>query len=317
MSQGKFQNQESINLDDTISLCYATHGNLKCRRVMMSNESLTTIVDGRYFWQLVFDYDNTDNSGEIKHEYKARQKRVITSRDLISHRFSINAGFSYANQKSASIVFEGVVDVGASTEYKFHIETAYELQKTSETSETIETEHEETRTYVIGPHSKVRLYQLCYTTDGVHLATNIFVTNPKPDVHVQLKFSCVKNILGFDEVLQQFSNTFPGRDNRVEWERIRESIMSNRSASQRDQFRAFVECLSGITPGRDNKIEWELIRKTCGEIKAEFETKDMQVLFNKLLHRFSNTTPGSSNTLEWQAIRDVSKRILAGIRQNF
>ncbi|WP_355290996.1 hypothetical protein [Methylobacterium sp. EM32] len=283
----------------------------------MSNESLTTIVDGRYFWQLVFDYDNTHNSGEIKHEYKTRQKRVITSRELISHRFSVNTGFSYGNKQSASVVFEGVVDVGASTEYKFHIETAYELQKTSETSETIETEHEETRTYVIGPHSKVSLYQLCYTTDGVQLATNIFVTNPKPDLNVKLKFSCIKYILGFDDILLQFSRTFPGSDNKVEWERIRESIMSHRSASQRDQFRAFVESLSGITPGRDNKVEWELIRKTCEEIKAEFETKDMQVLFNKLLHRFSTTTPGSSNRVEWQAIRELSQRILAGMRQNF
>jgi hypothetical protein len=283
----------------------------------MSANQPTTIVDGRYFWQLVFDYDNTNNNGEFVHTYKTKYKKIVNSRDIINRKFEIKTGFSYGAKQSASIKFEGLADVGGSVEYNFHVDTAYELQTTSEKAVTIEAEREDSRTYTIGPRSKVKIYQLWYNTDGVQVATDIFATDPKPDTIVKLRFSCIKHILGFDETAELFSRIFPGSDNRDEWMKIRETIVTNLSAPQDEQFKYFVECLGSISPGHDNIEEWSLIRKTCSEIKAEFETKDHQVLFNKLLRRFSTTTPGSSNLDEWQQIRDLSKKILDGMKQNF
>jgi hypothetical protein len=76
-----------------------------------------------------------------------------------------------------------------------------------------------------------------------------------------------------------------------------------------------VETLGGITPGSSNTVEWAAIRTTCAEVLAAWDTTDKQLLFKKLLERFSVTHPGSENTVEWAAIRALSDNILAGLKE--
>lgn len=283
----------------------------------MTTDIAKTTVDGRYFWKLVFDYDNSKENNDITVDYTYEYKTTLDIKEFISRKFGIESGFSYKNKQNASVKFEGLVDVGGSIEYEAHIKTALEFQNTFESAEKIERTDKETRTYKIGAYSKMRLYQLCYTTDGALVSTRTFANDPRPDLVIKLNFSCKKSILGFDEIVEQFSRTFPSEDNKVEWSRIRETILTNLSKPQTVQFKAFVDCLSGISPGRDNIEEWKLIRKTCNEIITEFDNTNHQLLFNKLLHRFSTTTPGKSNRVEWEAIRNLSNRILKEMKQHF
>jgi hypothetical protein len=273
------------------------------------------IIDGRYFWQLVFNYDNTDNTGDITQKYSFKRVKTVNSRELLSNKFHVNTDFTYKSEASASLKFEGLGEGSANVEYTIHLDTAYELQKTSETSTTIEEESSETREYTVGPGGKLSLYQLHYTTDGVNVEADIFATTPQPDAIVKLKFRAMSRILGLQDILYLFSHTFPERSNKNEWERISSSIVRNSSQPAETQFRLFVETLSGIVPGSSNTREWAGIRNTCEEILSWWDNTDKQLLFKKLISRFSVTVPESENQREWGKIRQLSDEILAGLKE--
>jgi hypothetical protein len=275
----------------------------------------TAVIEGRYYWQLVFNYDNSDNTGDITQTYKYKQIKTVSSRELILNTFKINSEFTYKSETSASVKFEGVGEGSASVEYTIHIDTAYELQKTSETNTTIMEESEKTRQYVIGPGGKLSLYQLHYVTEGVAVEADIFATAPQPDAIVKLKFRAFTRILGLADVLYLFSHTFPESSNKAEWERIRENIVRNSAAPADTQFKLFVGTLEGISPGSSNTREWAGIRSTCSEILLQWDNTDKQLLFKKLVARFSSTVPERENTREWGKIRQLSDEILAGLKE--
>jgi hypothetical protein len=281
----------------------------------MAEDVTTTVADGKYYWQLIFSYDNSANTKDLKQTYSYTKKKTVSSKDFLSNKFNVNTGFAYNNKTSVSVKFEGIGEGSSSVEYDFHIDTAYELQKTSETDQLIEEEDKETREYNIGAGGKLNLYQLCYTTDGVAIQADIFASQPQPDAIVKLKFSCHTSILGLEDILELFSHTFPGSSNVQEWTHIRDSIIQNITSPALTQFKQFVETLGGITPGSSNTVEWAAIRTTCAEILAAWNTTDKQLLFKKLLERFSVTHPGSENTVEWAAIRTLSDNILAGLKE--
>lgn len=114
----------------------------------MAEDIESVIAEGRYFWELVFSYD-TGGNVEIKHEYKVSRKHVVNYKQFMSTKFNITSGFIYDNKSSASIKFDGVGEGSDNVEFGFHIDTAYELERTSQTDETIDVETEETRDYTI------------------------------------------------------------------------------------------------------------------------------------------------------------------------
>jgi hypothetical protein len=273
----------------------------------------TAIADGRYYWKLLYDLKNT---GTLKETRKYKKKHVVKGKEFLSQKFNVDTGFTYDNKVSASVEFEGLGEGSANVEYNFHIDTAYELVKTSQTYTDIEEEEEDTREFSTDQNGNLTIYQLCYSTDAVDLETNIFASQPRPDAIVKLKFSLVRQIVGLEDILYLFSHTFPERSNTVEWEKLRSSIVKSSSLGGLTQFHAFVEALNDFVPQRSNVREWVAIRETCNEIEGAWSVEHRkELLFKKLLYRFSVTRPESENTREWAAIRDLSDKILAGMKE--
>lgn len=277
----------------------------------------TVVAGGRYFWELVFSLDNSSNTGSITRSTKIKRTKKISSKELLTNKFNINAAYTLNNKSSVSVKFDGLGDGSSSTDQSLHLEVANDIVRSTETGVEINEETEFEETFNIAGGGKLEIYRLCYAVDGGITKSDIIATQPKEDVVVNLRFTARKRILGLDEILDRFLNTFPGSSNVKEWEAIRNGIVRISDRSGEEAFRGFVEILSGITPGRENKLEWANIRQTCSEILSDFDQRDKQDLFNKLLTRFLATVPGSSNKLEWANIRNDSKKILDSIRQIF
>jgi hypothetical protein len=286
----------------------------------------TQVIDGKYYWELIFSYDNRDNPGTITRKVKRTTKTSVHSKALLKHKFHIDLGYKFESKASASLKFEGLGEGSASVSHEFHVKTAEDLERQSETDEKIDTEVTEEKEYVIGPRGMLNLYQLCYQTDGVTGRTETEATQPLPDQIVKLKFSCQRRILGLPEILEKFSHTDPGQANQPEWRAIRNSIIQNTNQPALTQFKCFVEQLNKTSPTVHNIPEWTEIRNTCTEILGSWEKRgdpdewgrgqtDKQLLFKKLLSRFSVTRPNLHNLNEWAEIRALSDKILTGLRE--
>lgn len=310
--QVKFQSVKAMNL----MLKNSCKKKIVQRRLNMS-QTQTVVANGKYFWELVFNYDNSNNTGEIEHNIKIKKSKRINSKELLTTKLNIKSGFSYKNKSSISLKFEGIDNASSSVEYTYHLDIGRELSRTAETAEEIIEETEVERKYTVGAKGKLSLYRLCYITEGAITKTDIVATLPQEDVIVNLKFTATQQILGLSEILDQFRNTYPGSDNIQEWKTIRNSIIQHSDKPSEEAFRYFIETLKGITPSSDNKSEWSAIRTTCSEILADWEGTEKQLLFKKLLTRFEATIPGSDNKSEWSAIRKVSNSILKSIKQIF
>lgn len=284
--------------------------------IVAKDMSQAIVIKGRYFWELVFSYDNSNNTKEIKHTFKVKTIRKINYKEMLKSNLNIKAGFIYENKSSISLKFEGY---GGSLEskYNLHVDIASELSKNTETAEEIIQEEEVNREYIVGGGGKLNLYRLCYVTDGAIVKTDTLATSPEEDVIVDLKFTVTEYILGLREIIDQFHNTYPGVSNKQEWKAIREAIIKHSDRSDAKVFRYFVEELSKIKPINDNKDEWNGIRTTCSEILKDWEETNKQLLFNKLLTRFESTIPGEHNKDEWDVIRKRSKSILHSVKQTF
>lgn len=279
--------------------------------------TLSVTSPGRYYWELLFSYDNSNNSGTITDKTTVTKRTRVDSKSFMSNKFNVASGFKYNNETSASVKFEGLGEGSEKSSFSYHLDLAYELVKTSETATSTDTEVKTERNYTVGANSKLNLYRLCYECEGSSIATDIVATQPQNDVRVDLKFVCQKRILGLGDILNLFSHTTPGSSNKVEWENIRNDIVKNSDKDALTQFKAFVANLKTITPGSDNKVEWAAIRQTCQEIQDAWDTTDKQRLFIKLLNRFSATNPGHDNRDEWQRIRDLSNNIISNTSQVF
>lgn len=285
----------------------------------MKTSATEATAKGRYSWELIFSMDNTRNDDVgtiIKQEIEIVTTRSIDSRRFVSNTFSIQSGFSFRQETSASLVFKGTA-IGSSSEFSTHLEVANEITRTFETQTSIEEQNSERQTYKIGPGDTIDLYQLVYAFEGAIVRTGILATVPRDDIEVELVFGVEEKIVGLDELLEVLLSIRPNRDNKEEWSDIRSSIVSASDKSYPDAFRSLVETMSGIRPRRDNRSEWADIRETCREILAAWDTTDKHLLLKKLLSRFTATHPGRDNKKEWSDIRQVSKEILEDLRQVF
>jgi len=281
--------------------------------------SLEKTVVGTYKWKLIFDYDNSGNSASINHKIEYSRTEKVSSRQFLKNTFKVNAAFDYKQEASAKVSLTKVGDASSTITATAHLDTAYELVQESETKTDIDQTHKESKDYTVGPKSRFTLYQLCYTMDGVDVATDTLASTngraPDPDVTVPLTFSCTTSVLGFPDIVDQLFKTVPGSSNVEEWARIRQNITLNRDASEEEAFYQLVTTLNSTVPGRDNKDEWARIRVACSHILDSWADTDKTLLLKVLLSQFADTRPSNDNKDEWEAIRNVSNAILTALRE--
>lgn len=277
--------------------------------------AVSTLVKGRYYWKLLFNLDNSTNSKTLQWMQHIRTEQTIDCKEFLKSQFNITADYKYKNETTASLSFDGVTG-GAKTNYSVHEDVARELVSISQNTKTTTETKDVTQTYNIGPRSKLSLYQLCYDSDGVSYETDTVSTSPTKAVFVEMRFTCLKRILGLNDVLFLFGHTFPEHDNVGEWNAIRNSVVQYSDKSQEVAFKHFVEMLSTIRPQQENIGEWGDIRATCNELLKSWESESNKtLLFKKLLYRFSVIVPHSANQGEWRAIRQLSNEILSGMAE--
>jgi hypothetical protein len=285
----------------------------------MRTATTEATATGRYFWELIFSFANEENEDVntiIKREIDIVTRRSINSTQFVSSTFSIQSGFTFRTETSASVEFKGVT-AGGAQEFSTHLEVAQEITRTFETQTTIDEERTERHVYHVGPGDTLNLYRLVYAFEGSLVRTGILATEPREDVEVELGFGVEEKILGLNELLDVLQSTRPGRDNKSEWDNIRATIVAARDRSYEEAFRSLVEVMAETAPRRDNKREWAGVRQTCREILEAWDTTNKHMLLRKLLNRFLITMPGRDNKKEWADIRRVSGEILQDLRQVF
>jgi hypothetical protein len=283
----------------------------------MTPSTITEVVQGKYYWELVFNFDNTSNNLPITRNHTVYTRKTVETKEFLRNKFNISAGFKFDNQTSASVKFEGVGEGSESVSYQVHLDLAHELERTSETAGGSVREETVATTYTVGGGMKLALYQLCYVSDSVSTRTDTVSTASGSDVLVDLRFSCIKRIPGLQQILDAFGRIRPREDNKEEWLQIRNSVVRYSDRPQDQAFKAFVEVLKGINPGRDNRDEWAEIRTTCGELLQDWDSTEHTLLLKKLLNRFLQTEPREDNREEWATIRGTSDKIVTGLEQLF
>ncbi len=63
------------------------------------------------------------------------------------------------------------------TEYRDHLDTSYDLETSTEKNSTIEEETTDEQNYTIGPGGHLKVYQLCYSLEGVVMNTACVATS--------------------------------------------------------------------------------------------------------------------------------------------
>lgn len=270
------------------------------------------ICHGKYYWQLVFDYDNSNNSGSIDEEFVIKENKVVDKKEFLKKKLNIQHNYTFNSQTSFSIKYvESVLEsnLNSTNTYNVHDAIAKEYETISDTNERHEYETIHKKKYTIGPHSKLQLYMLCYETDGATVKTGIVSTSPNKNYNIIIKFNVTMYILGLNELESRLMNTFPGIDNISEWRRIRDVIIQNSTKPDEQRFLELVKVMNQTHPGSSNRVEWNDIRGTCNEILQEWST-EKQLLFIKLLKRLSTIHPSVDNKKEWGEIRSVVDNIL-------
>ncbi|KAG5644033.1 hypothetical protein DXG03_009185 [Asterophora parasitica] len=147
---------------------------------------MTTIeiaIKSKFRWNLIFDYDNSDNSGSIVHEFKFTMSgsysskkymetvSVTTRKTAESHGLELQTGASYgpfsASINNSSNSSKELTDMLSNT-------------TSTQTDKTLEWSNEENRTYKVGAHSRVCLYQRSFEAEGMYLRESVYRTTPEP-----------------------------------------------------------------------------------------------------------------------------------------
>ena len=272
------------------------------------------IVPGHYYWQKLADFTNTNPTSRYTYHLSYETYENVDSRDFFKEELHSEESTKYGAEVQATVSYSGIRASGsasASANYSYAQEAAQDVVREHETKKSTGRRDSVDIDLPVDPGSRLQVWQLIFQMPGVTYATRTIVnTDPGGEEPIDVLYQLRRTIIGLSDILDQFQNTRPSRENRDEWEVIRNSIVQNSASPPGDRFNQFVSVLNGTNPGRENTEEWNQIRKTCSEILNSWNsTQAKQVLFAKLLHQFQNTHPGE-NTEEWQAIRDLSTSIL-------
>ncbi|KAI0696248.1 hypothetical protein BC835DRAFT_1543701 [Cytidiella melzeri] len=158
----------------------------------MSDETYQATVDGTVSWDLIFDYDNSTNSGTI------RESVTITTTESIEFT-AFEQTFNETIRKELEKEHVGT-EVGASYEgisakvdasIDISSEVSDTLQET--TSTTFKSNYSKTTTYLrditVGPYSKLALYQQRFQSPGINVLGSAVSTNPPPTQTVTIQYT--------------------------------------------------------------------------------------------------------------------------------
>lgn len=266
-------------------------------------------LDGRYYWELLFSYDNSQNSGDIVEQFNYSKETTVDTENFRQSTIYRNEVWEQNGQFNVGITWN-IIDISPDVSYSYHLQASQELVETFRENVSTITSETRQQTYTIGAGSKLDVYRLVYTTTGMTIKTDVFSTSPLPQSNVTIQYNVDETILGFNELAWTLINTYPGRDNKEEWDRVRDALVQNAHRDEIAQFSALVETLRTIYPRGSNQWEWEAIRATSNEIVADWDAYSKQKLLNKLLTRLSSIYPGRDNRSEWEAIRYTTSNIL-------
>ena len=175
----------------------------------MSDQTYQVTIDGTISWDLIFDLDNTTNSGTIQ------DKITITTTESLEYT-SFEQSFNETVRKEleknhvgseAGASYEGITaKVDASIDVSTEITDT--LQET--TSTTFKSNYSKTTTYernsmypsqnhsmnfiltmslvVVGPNSKLSLYQQRFSAPGMSVLGSAVSTNPPPSETITIQY---------------------------------------------------------------------------------------------------------------------------------
>jgi hypothetical protein len=182
-------------------------------------------IEGVFYWNPIFRYSNLNNSGTIKHSYTTRITRSYSYTGIIEtvneyKRSDINRNTRKLNIGGAYEAISASVEYSneRSTEINTFIRTRQEQTWKTQYEET----KEETREYLVGPHSSLELYQLHFKAPGILYTFNTLSTvyeEPK-----KAKFHIlVRPIRFIQDIRVEYSSNEGGRPSN----RIREVFGQN------------------------------------------------------------------------------------------
>ena len=292
----------------------------------LSYAGTSVLTEAEYYWELVFDYDNSTNEREIVYKYMLEESTSIKSREFVKKTLNNKKIYTYNNKLSTNLSFKGLKKVlsgslNNTSTSNIHNEYSEELITSFETDTNITRREQHEQIYTIAGGSTLSLYRLVYFSNGVSVKTNIVATHPKPTTVIQLEYIEDEKVLGLSEfldILVDIDRLYPdifGVGNKYEWNRIKESIISNSHRDDVERFNHFVQVLRTTHPNKDNRVEWAAIRATANEIVRDWSSTDKQSLFLKLLRRLYATHPGKHNRVKWAGIRHHSNILLNEINE--
>lgn len=181
---------------------------------------------GKYYWMELYDLDNT-TGGELQEVVETTVKIVVDKKQVIDSIKSskTSLGTKVTAEAKAGGVFK-LIDLSASTttEMNQHLEYYNELKMSSEENYHREETTVKKRTVTISKGDIFKLYQLCFTGPGVSIRFDTLSSEPKPLDEVIVQATYEEKVYNPKEVLEVLGDTVPGRDNKVEWKRIRDNI---------------------------------------------------------------------------------------------
>ncbi|CAL8126624.1 unnamed protein product [Orchesella dallaii] len=136
---------------------------------------------GHYSWELLFDIDNSDNSGTVRRLVEIKSSVFCSYHSLRKEIQSSDAATSMGLNVGG--VFD-VISIGVKGEMSFQVKSMYESM--SETHSELKTETTKTDTYEVGPHSRLKMYRLVFNGPGINYITDTVSSTPHDMKDVQI-----------------------------------------------------------------------------------------------------------------------------------
>ncbi|KAK0452878.1 uncharacterized protein EV420DRAFT_1749699 [Desarmillaria tabescens] len=189
----------------------------------MAPNRYTITVQGKIYWRLVWEYDNSQNNGKITEKYTLEK---LTSYTSSTFRQDVSSETKKAIErgeiKSEAGVSYGPVSASVSAEYESSKEINDLMESTTknQTDETYETKSTFERSFEIGPYSKLILYQQWFSAAGVDLKSDVVSTNP--DRGSEVKIVDIDVVIEEQEFIKDVKVVYSDQPSGKPEERVRE-----------------------------------------------------------------------------------------------
>ncbi|KAI0265966.1 hypothetical protein BC834DRAFT_159647 [Gloeopeniophorella convolvens] len=143
---------------------------------------------GKLAWELVFQHDNSNNSGSIVYAGSVKLVKSYSSSQFLKHISETTAKLSESNQVSTE-AGASYGPVSASLKYPHANSTHITdmLQDITQIDQSQAMATEMNHSYTVGPNSTLCLYQRSFVVRGISVKTDVFCTSPNPLTSDQLE----------------------------------------------------------------------------------------------------------------------------------